>query len=133
MLGLVRTYIQQQRSNTPLAVWHLPVLDSHLRSLQILPLREVAFVEIIDCFGVGDDSLLFQVSDESMTDLWRDHVGEREAAEEHALRTEDHESHKGAWLGEFEECQQMHALVVGLLKECLDPGLSWLVCGVSGC
>jgi hypothetical protein len=38
------------------------------------------------------------------------------------LRTENHESHKGAWLGKFEECKKMHALVVGLLKKCLDPG-----------
>jgi hypothetical protein len=75
----------------------------------------VTVVEICDCFRVGYYSLFFEVSDESVADLWGDHIGQGETTEEYELCAEDHESHEWAWLGEFEEGEEMHAFVVGLL------------------
>lgn len=133
MLGLVRTYIQQQRSHTTLSGGHLPVFYGHLRCLQLLPLRQVAVVEIIDRLGVGDHGLFFEVPNEPMADLRGDHVGQREAAEEYALCAEDHEPHQGTWFGELEECEQVHALVVGFFEEGFDPDGVFLACFMRRC
>ena len=121
MLGLIRADIQQQISHTALPLGHVPVSDRDLGGLEGLPLGQFAGVDVVDGEGVGEHGLLFEVADEAVAGAGRDEVGEEEAVEEDALGAEDHEAHKGARLGHFEEGEEVHALVVGFFEEGFDP------------
>ena len=103
------------------SLWHLPVLDSHSRSLEVPPKREVSVVEILYGLGVCDHGFFFEVPDEAVANARGEEVGEEEGAEEDALGSEDHCPHLPAWVGEFEEGQEVHAFVVCFFEEGLDP------------
>jgi hypothetical protein len=60
-----------------MTLWHLPVVDSNLRSLQLLPLGKEACVEIFDLSGVRVDCLLFEVSYETMNQARANDLGYR--------------------------------------------------------
>lgn len=109
-----------------LSLRHLPVLDGHGRGLEIPPKRKVSVVKILDGLGVCDHSFFFKVPDEAVADAWGEEIGEEECAEEDALGSEDHCPHLPAWLGEFEEGQEVHALVVCFFEESLDPAKNQL-------
>ena len=58
-----------------------------------------------------------------MTCPWGDEVAGNEGVEEDALAAEDHEAHEPAWFGHLQEGEEVHALVVGLFEERLDPAI----------
>lgn len=121
MLCLIRTHIQQKRPHGLLPLRHLPVLDSHSRSLKVLPKREISVVKVLYGLGVCNHGFFFEVPDEAVADAWGEEVGEEECAEEDALGSEDHCSHLPAWVGEFKEGEEVHAFVVCFFEEGLDP------------
>lgn len=121
VLRLIRTHIQQKRPHGLFPLWHLPVLDSHGRSLEIPPKREVSVIKILYGLGVCNHGFFFKVPDEAMADAWGEEVGEEECAEEDALGSEDHCPHLPAWVGEFEEGEEVHAFIVCFFEEGFDP------------
>lgn len=126
VLGLVRAHVQQQVAHRPLALGHLPVLDSDLRSGHVLPLGQLAGLEVVDGTGVGDDGLLLEVGHEAVAGAGRDQVREEEAIEEDALRAQDHQAHEPARFGELHEGKEVHAFVVGFFEEGFDPAVFWV-------
>ena len=121
MLGLIGADIQDQIPNAPLPLRHIPVADGDLGSLGGLKERQVAGVDLGDEARVGDDGLLLEVADEAVARARRDEVGEEERVVPHPLRGEQHRAHEAARLRHGEEREQVHALVVGLFEEGLDP------------
>ena len=65
--------------------------------------------------------LLLEVPHESVTRARGDHVGGEERVEEDALRAEDGESEPKPGLLEAHEREEVHALVLRLLEEGVDP------------
>lgn len=121
MLRLIRTHVQQKRPHGLFPLWHLPVLDSHGRSLEVFPKREVSVVKVLYGLGVCDDGFFFEVPDEAVADARGDEVSEEECAKEDALGSEDHCSHLPAWVGELEEGEEVHAFVVCFFEEGFNP------------
>lgn len=72
---------------------------------------------------VGVNGLLLKVADETVHDLGRQQVGDEKAVEEDSLCAKDHGLHEPARLAHLHEDEQVHALVEGLLEECLNPSI----------
>ena len=121
VLGLVGAHVQQQVAHRALALGHLPVLDGDLGRGHVLPLGQLARLQVVDGPRVRDDRLLLQVPHEAVAGARRDEVRQEEAVEEDALRAQDHQPHEPARLGELHEGEEVHALVVGLFEEGFDP------------
>lgn len=121
VLGLVRSDIQQQIAHAALALGHVPVADGNLGGLEVLPLGQLAGVDVGDGERVGEDGLLLEVADEAVAGARGNEVGEEHAVEKDTLGAEDHKAHKGAWGGHFEEGEEVHAFVVGFFEESFDP------------
>lgn len=58
-----------------------------------------------------------------MANLGRYKVANEHGIVENALRGKDHEPHQSARLVHLEEGEEVHALVVRLFEQCLDPPL----------
>jgi hypothetical protein len=69
--------VEEQIAHRSMAFGHLPVVYSDIRSLQLFPLRKAASVQIFELAGVGNNSLLFEISDQAMN-----HTGTHEVCEE---------------------------------------------------
>lgn len=125
VLSLVCSDVQQEVLHGPVALWDVPVVDCEVRDgeLGVGPLRELPGLEVLDGEGVGEHGLLLEVADEAVAGARGHEVGEEHAVEEDALGAEDHEFHEPAGLGHLEECEEVHALVVGLLQQRLDPAV----------
>lgn len=122
MLGLVSSNVLNQLSHSRVGA-HVPVVNGNFGDLDVvaLPLGKSAGVNIGDATGVGDNGLLLKVADKSVADSRRHEVGHEEEVEEDTLSEKDHGSHEISRLVHLEEGQKMHSLVVGLLKESLNP------------
>ena len=55
------------------------------------------------------------------TNLGRDQIADEHEVERHALRGEHHGTEQGAGVAHGHECEQVHALVLGLLQQRVDP------------
>lgn len=73
---LVSSDVEDEVFHGPLALGHLPVLDSKVgnHEIRIRPLRQVAFVDLLDAHCVRVDSFFFEVADKPMRDLGGDEV-----------------------------------------------------------
>jgi hypothetical protein len=80
-------------------------------------------VNLVNSPRVRVHGLLLEVPDEAVDDLGGDEVGDEEAVEEDALRADDHGLHKPAGLAHLHKGEKVHALVVALLEEGLDPAV----------
>jgi hypothetical protein len=68
--------VKEQITHRSVALRHLPVVDSNLRSLQTLPFGEAASVQIFDLASIGKYCLLFQIAHEAMDSARAYEVGE---------------------------------------------------------
>lgn len=123
VLGFVGTDVKQQVTHCSMALRHVPVLDGDVWCLHLLEHWKLAAVNVRDGPRVSEDSFFFQIADEAMAGAWRDEVRDEEGVEPYTLRAEHHETHEPARLSHLEECEQMHALVVRLLEQRLDPAI----------
>lgn len=67
--------------------------------------------------------LLLKVPDEAVANLGADEVCDKHGVEVDALRADDEYLHEPARLAHLEEGQEVHALVVRLLEQRLDPAV----------
>ena len=118
MLRLVRAHVQEQVAHGALALGHLPVVDGDVGHLEVWvgPLGQVAGVDLLDDAAVGVDGLLLEVADEAVAGARGEEVRQEHAVEEDALRADDGHLHEPARLGQLEEGEQVHALVVGFFE-----------------
>lgn len=125
VLCFVGPNVQQQVLHGPVAFGHLPVVDGQIRNaeLGIGPLGQLPSLEVGDGERVRQHGLFFQVAHEAMAGARGDEVGEEHGVEEDALGAQDHDLHEPAGLGHLEEGEQVHALVVRLFEQRLDPAV----------
>ncbi|CRJ86145.1 hypothetical protein BN1723_000082 [Verticillium longisporum] len=83
----------------------------------------LAFLDLADAARVRVHGLLLEVADEAMRDLGRDEIRQEHAVEEDALGTDEHDLHEPARLRHLHKGQQVHALIVRLLEQRLDPAV----------
>lgn len=87
-----------------------------------VPETKFAGVEIGKRACVGPDGFFFEISDETVAGPGGGQIADEEAVEEYPLCTENHGSHEDAGGVEFEEREEVHALVEGFFDEGFDPG-----------
>jgi len=123
MLRLIRTDIHQELPHSSLPFRHIPITNSNLRRLDTaaVPQRQFPSIKIGDGTCVGPHGFFFEVADEAVACSGGEEVADEEAIEEHALRAEDHGSHEDTGSVEFEEGEEVHALVEGFFDESFDP------------
>lgn len=121
--GLVGTDVEDQVPHGASPLGHVPVLHGQFGDLEarVAPLGQEALFDLLDAPGVGVHGLLLEVADEAVADLGRDEVRAEEGVEEDALRGEDHRLHEPARLAHLHERQEVHAFVVRLFQQRLDP------------
>lgn len=124
MIGLIGSNGQNDISHRG-ALVESPIGDGELGSGLALPRGEGgAFgVDLVDSVGVSSNSLLFDVTHESVAELGPDKVEREEAVHENSLGSENHQSHEPTRLANRQERQQMHSFVLGLLEESSDPAV----------
>jgi len=124
MIGLIGSNGQDDISHRG-ALVESPIGDGELGSRLDLPRGEGgAFgVNLVDSMGVSSNSLLFDVTHESVAELGPDEVDREETVHENSLGSENHQSHEPTRLANRQERQQMHSFVLGLLEESSDPAV----------
>jgi hypothetical protein len=116
-----RHTIKQQVPHGTVTLGHLPVVHSDLGSLQPLPLWQAPSVNVSNLASVRNHRLFFEIADETMDGSGADEVSEEEGIAPHALGAQHHQTHKGPWLAHLQKGEKVHALVVALLEQALNP------------
>lgn len=83
----------------------------------------MALLYLVDTPRVGVHGFFLEVADEPVGDFRRDQVAEEHGVEEDALRSQDERLHEQTWFAHLHEGEQVHALIVGLFEEGLDPAV----------
>lgn len=125
MFSLISSDIQQEILHRPPILGHLPIADSKIRDCEgrVGPLRQLPSLNVLNRKRICQDGFLLEISDEAVAGSWRDEIRQEHAIKKDALGTEDHHAHEPAGLGHLEERKQMHALVISLFKQRLDPAM----------
>mmetsp|Transcript_34099 Transcript_34099/g.106757 ORF Transcript_34099/g.106757 Transcript_34099/m.106757 type:complete len:230 (+) Transcript_34099:298-987(+) len=101
----------------------VPVVDGNLRGGLGLPVLELAIVDLVDDVGVGLDCLLLEVPDKAMTKARAGDVGDKEEVHKDPLGSNDGCAESVAGLLELDKREQVHALVLSLLEQRVDPSM----------
>ena len=104
-------------------LFQLVILDCFLRRLHLLPVNEVAFVDLFEQDRIRMHGLFFEIADEPMAGRGSDHVGQKVRVEEDALGQSDNQSVNDSRISQLQEEEQVHALVLCLLKQVVDPAV----------
>lgn len=120
--------------------------------VRIRPPRRETLVQLVDCTRVSVNGLLLQITHEAVANIGVDEVGEEKEVlrrckssasafearrasppprrwgfcvtyKVHALRAQNHNLHKPSRLTHLQEGEEVHALVVRLLEQRLDPAV----------
>mmetsp|Transcript_34096 Transcript_34096/g.88482 ORF Transcript_34096/g.88482 Transcript_34096/m.88482 type:complete len:306 (-) Transcript_34096:283-1200(-) len=100
-----------------------PVHLGDLWGLLLMPLRNFRCLQVLSQVGVRLHSLLFEVTHSRVACLGEEDVQEHVRIEHDALPKKHHSTEKGARLAHLEERQQVHALVLRLLQQGVDPAV----------
>ena len=120
--SLVSANMRDHVSEAGVAV-KLVVLDSLIRRSQVVPVLQVALVDLLQKHSVSVHGLLFKIADQSMARGWSDHVHQEVEVEEASLAQSDDQSVQDPWVAHLEEEEEVHALIFGLLKQMMDPAV----------
>ena len=99
------------------------VVDGQGRGGKGLPHGQLPLVQEGDDVGVGEDSLLFQVTHEPVAEGRGQQVAEGEAKGEDPLGGEHGQPEELAGVPQLQEDHEVHPLVLCLLQEGVDPAL----------
>ena len=107
---------------------HLIVVDGLLGSAHGIPNFQSAIVDLIKHDRVSMHSFLFKVSYKSVASRWSEQVSQEVAIEEYTLSSSNQYSVKDSWVSEPQEEEQVHSLVLCLLKQMMNPAVVALQC-----
>mmetsp|Transcript_9913 Transcript_9913/g.11257 ORF Transcript_9913/g.11257 Transcript_9913/m.11257 type:complete len:224 (-) Transcript_9913:491-1162(-) len=98
-----------------------PVRARNLGHLGALERRQLLLVDQLHDVRVRAHGLLLKVPDEAVHEARVGEVQNEEHGEHHALRHDDRPAEHNAGLADVHERQQVHALVLRLLQQCVNP------------
>ena len=99
------------------------ILDGLLGCLHALPVGKVALVDLLKQHCVRVNCLFLQVANESMAVGGRQKICNEVGIEEDSLRRSNHQAIQDAWVPQLQEKEQVHALVLSLLEQMVDPAM----------
>mmetsp|Transcript_1575 Transcript_1575/g.2183 ORF Transcript_1575/g.2183 Transcript_1575/m.2183 type:complete len:252 (-) Transcript_1575:39-794(-) len=122
MAGLIGANVSHHVAETRILV-QLVILDGLLACLHVLPMRQITLVHLLEQDSVGVDGLLLEVANVAMAGRWSDHICQEVGIEEEALAESDEQSVEDSRIPELQEEEKVHALVLSLLQQVVDPAV----------
>ena len=120
--SLVSTHMSHHVSEG--GIWgQVVILDGLLGCLHALPMGKIALVDLLKQHCIRVNCLFLQIANEAMAVGRGQKICNEVGIEEHSLRCSNHQAIQDAWVSELQEEEQMHALVLGLLEQMVDPAM----------
>lgn len=120
MMGLICTDIIDQVHEGGIR-FHVPILDRDFGSGDGLPVLQAAGLDFLKTMGVSFYGFDFQTGHQSEAELGREQETEEVKVPENGLRQSNHEAHEQSGLADLQKSEEMHALVLCLSDEAMDP------------
>ena len=122
MTRFISPHMRNHLSKTSV-VAELVVLASFIGRPHLRPVRQVAFIDLVQDDRVGVHGLLLKVADVAMARRGHQHIREEVRIEEHSLADCNTKSVQDSWVSKLEEKEQVHALVLCLLQQVMNPAM----------
>lgn len=97
------------------------VLSGFLWSLHLIPIGQFAVVNLLQDLGIGVNGFFLEVTNESVAHFRSNQVGKEVGIEKDTLPDSNSESHRDSRIPHSQEEEQVHALILSLLKQVMDP------------